>query len=169
MSRAAVVAFWLSAADTLAEAERDRAHDEFNYYTQQTMEFLGRQSIQLVPTRSDSVVIVTRQGSRRQVTLSGLDYPYGYVLVDPGYAEQILAGVYTDEELVEAVTNYFDLDSAPPTVRIAGLSGTAAGRQGGRLLRSPPNVVRLAGGVGPGGWVSPRRFTRFRTFARRSR
>ena len=136
MRDASVVAFWLSAADTLASGERDRARDEFNYYTQESMEFLHHQSIQLVPTRSESLVVVSPKGARRRIMLSGLDYPYGYVLVDPGYAEQILAGVYTDEELINAVTDYFDLSVDSASVRVAGVAQR-------RVVRSSREPLRI--------------------------
>jgi hypothetical protein len=40
-----------------------------------------------------------------------VDYPFGYVLIEPGSAERILAGVYADDELLDEVEAYFDLPS----------------------------------------------------------
>ena len=52
--------------------------------------------------------------------LSGLDYPYGYLLIDPGGPERILTGVYADDDLLEELRVYFDLPddttSAQPRV-----------------------------------------------------
>ena len=57
---------------------------------------------------------------RRTVLLSGLDYPFGYLLVDPGGPERILTGVYEDAELLDELRAYFDLadDSLPPPPRV---------------------------------------------------
>jgi len=46
------------------------------------------------------------------ILLTGVDYPFGYVLVEPGTAERSLAGVYSDDELLDEVEAYFDL---PPS------------------------------------------------------
>ena len=45
----------------------------------------------------------------RPILLSGLDYPFGYLLVDPGGPERILTGVYPDDELMDELRAYFDL------------------------------------------------------------
>ena len=42
-------------------------------------------------------------GVGRVIMLTGLDYPFGYVLVEPGFPETILTGVSTDTELMEQV------------------------------------------------------------------
>ena len=61
-------------------------------------------------TTADSLIVDLESGPRRIIRLSGLDYPFGYVLVEPGYPETILTGVSTDDELLEQVSWYFGLD-----------------------------------------------------------
>jgi hypothetical protein len=56
--------------------------------------------------------------SRRAIVLSGLDYPYGYLLIDPGTPERILTGVYDDDELLDELNAYFDLSDEPDSSRV---------------------------------------------------
>jgi len=105
----AVVVFWLQAADTLGEADRAGAFDDLRYYTAQVESILAANSISLVATRANSLFVVLPNHQRRLVLLSGLDYPFGYVLVDPGGPERILTGVYSDDDLLDELRAYFDL------------------------------------------------------------
>src|SRR5207237_10766191 len=79
---------------------------------------LAASGIQLVATNADTVYVSLPNAARRTVLLSGLDYPYGYLLIDPGGPERILTGVYEDEDLMDELRAYFDLPddstSAPP-------------------------------------------------------
>jgi hypothetical protein len=109
---ATVVAFWLVASDTLAEGHGADLLDDFRSYTAQVAPLLDQQGIALVATTADSLIVELENGPTRTIRLSGLDYPFGYVLVEPGYPESILTGVSTDEELLDQVTWYFGLDEA---------------------------------------------------------
>ena len=40
-----------------------------------------------------NLVVEIEGGPRRVIMLTGLDYPFGYVLVEPGFPETILTGV----------------------------------------------------------------------------
>jgi len=105
-----VVAFWLPASDTLKQGEGADLLDDFRSYTGLVAPLLEDQSIALVTTTADSLIVELENGPRRIIRLSGLDYPFGYVLVEPGYPETILTGVSTDDELLEQITWYFGLD-----------------------------------------------------------
>jgi hypothetical protein len=109
-----VVAFWLPASDTLAGGEGPDLLDEFRATTAGVAPALEEAEIALVATAADSIVVELEDGPRRVISLRGLDYPFGYVLVQPGYAETILTGVSTEEELLDEVAWYFDLDEADP-------------------------------------------------------
>lgn len=115
-----VVAFWLPATDTLKQGEGADLLDDFRSYTGAVSPLLEKQGIRLETTTADSIVVALEHGPRRVIRLSGLDYPFGYVLVEPGYPETILTGVSTDDELLEQVSWYFgldeDADSAGPGV-----------------------------------------------------
>jgi hypothetical protein len=112
-----VVVFWLRAADTIPEDDRAGAFDDLRYYTEQVVPVLDANEVDLVATRAETLYVKLPNGQRRPVVLSGLDYPYGYVLVDPGGPERILTGVYSDDELLDELRAYFDLpdDSSDST------------------------------------------------------
>jgi hypothetical protein len=112
----AVVVFWLRAADTMAEADRASAFDDLRYYTAQVDSVLSANSILLLATRSDTLYVALPNHSRRMIVLSGLDYPFGYVFVDPGGPERILTGVYSDDDLLDELRAYFDLSEDSTTV-----------------------------------------------------
>jgi hypothetical protein len=105
-----VVAFWLAESDTLGEGNGADLLDDFRAYTQLVAPLLAERGIALTVTTSDSVIVELENGPRRVIMLRGLDYPFGYVLVEPGYAETILTGVSTEDELLDEVDWYFGLD-----------------------------------------------------------
>ena len=104
-----VIVFWLPAADTLPAADQASALDDLTYYTDHIAAALARHDIKLVPTNAETVYVALPNRQRRVILLSGVDYPFGYVLIDPGSAERILAGVYADDELIDELEAYFDL------------------------------------------------------------
>jgi hypothetical protein len=106
-----VVVFWLSEADTLSADDQAQALDELNATTEGIAPTLAQHHIMLVPTNSDTIYVALPNRQRRMILLTGVDYPFGYVLVEPGTAERILAGVYDDDELLDEVDAYFDLPS----------------------------------------------------------
>jgi hypothetical protein len=118
-----LVVFWLAGADTLSADDQAQALDELNYTTEGISSTLARHNIKLVPTNSDTIYVALPNRQRRMILLTGVDYPFGYVLVQPGTAERILAGVYSDDELLDEVDAYFDLppsaDSTAKGPRIA--------------------------------------------------
>jgi hypothetical protein len=115
----AVVVFWLRAADTLADSDRASAFDDLRSYTAEVASLLESNDIRLLATRSDTLFVELPNKQRRTVLLSGLDYPFGYVLVDPGGPERILTGVYSEDDLLDELRAYFDLseDSASTVPR----------------------------------------------------
>ena len=117
-----VIVFWLAGADTFSADDQAEALDELNFATEQIAPTLTRNNIKLIPTNSDSVYVALPNNRRRLILLSGVDYPFGYVLIEPGSAERILAGVYADDELLDELEAYFDLppgDSADTRPRIS--------------------------------------------------
>jgi hypothetical protein len=112
-----VIVFWLAGADTFSADDQAEALDELNFATERIAPVLGRSNIKLVPTNSDSVYVALPNNRRRLILLAGVDYPFGYVLIEPGSDERILAGVYADEELLDEVEAYFGL---PPTADSTG-------------------------------------------------
>jgi hypothetical protein len=115
-----VVLFWLHAADTLAADDRADTFDDLKYSTEQIAPALEAGGIKLLATNAETVYVELPNHTRRAILLSGLDYPFGYLLVDPGGPERILTGVYADADLLEELRVYFDLPddtvTAPPRV-----------------------------------------------------
>ncbi|HEX2646272.1 MAG TPA: hypothetical protein VHO95_03520 [Candidatus Dormibacteraeota bacterium] len=113
-----VVLFWLRAADTLSADDQADTFDDLKYSTAQVAPALEASGIGLVATSADTIYVSQPNERRRSILLSGLDYPFGYVLIDPGGPERILTGVYNEDELMDELRAYFDLtdDSthAPP-------------------------------------------------------
>jgi hypothetical protein len=122
VTRPSVVVFWLAAGDTLHPDDAAAALDDLNYYTEQIGPDLERWGIALLPTNSDTLHIALPNDKRRSVLLTGLEFPFGYVIAEPGGVERILPGVYATEELLEEVRVYFDIEpdttAAPPTKAI---------------------------------------------------
>ncbi len=104
-----VIVFWLPEADTLAAEDQASALDEMTYYTERVTPVLERYAIKLLPTNAETVYVALPNRQRRVILLTGLDYPFGYVIVEPGGAERILTGIYADDELLDEVRAYFDL------------------------------------------------------------
>ena len=105
-----VILFWLAAGDTLHPDDAAAAQDDLNYYTEKVSPILALNGIKLYPTNSDTVYVALPNRQRRTILLSGLDYPYGYVLVEPGDVERILTGVYDDEQLMDEIRAYFEIE-----------------------------------------------------------
>lgn len=118
---ATVVAFWLRSSDTLPARELNQARDAFRRSNQMLADYLDDTDVTLVATVQDTVLIRLEGGGTRVVMLSGLDYPYGYVFIDPGYAEEFHTGPSTDDDLKDALDDYFDLhdDNSTAPTRIA--------------------------------------------------
>lgn len=105
--KATLVVFWLPASDTLGSGDGGDMLDDFRYYTAAAAPWFKDQGIPVVTTNADTIVVEAQGAPRRVIMVSGLDYPFGYVLVDPGYPEEILTGVMTDDELVDEADGYF--------------------------------------------------------------
>src|SRR5262245_13831268 len=117
ITQASVVAFWLASADSIPERSRLAIRDRFRRSNATIAKYLSDTDIQLVATVSDTVVIQLGNGIRRIVQLTGLDFPYGYLLIDPGYAEEFHTGLPDDDDLQDALDVYFGLESDTPGPR----------------------------------------------------
>lgn len=113
-----VIIFWLPVgSDTLHPEDAASAQDDLDYYTEKITGTLAVNGIKLYPTNSDTVYVALPNHQRRTILLSGLDYPYGYVLIEPGDVEHILTGVYDDESLLDEIKAYFEIDDDSTAVR----------------------------------------------------
>ena len=113
-----VIVFWLPTTDTLSRDSLEAASRDLDFYTEQVALRLQDNDIALVPTNGDTVYVEQPRHGRRAIVLSGLEYPYGYLLVDPGTPERILTGIYDDEELLDELNAYFDLSDEPDSTHV---------------------------------------------------
>jgi hypothetical protein len=109
ISKPTVVVFWLRASDSLSRDSAQAASRDLDFYTEQVATTLADNGIGLVATKADTVYVEQADHHHRAIVLSGLDYPYGYLLIDPGTPERILTGVYNDADLMDELHAYFDL------------------------------------------------------------
>ena len=109
ISGPSVVVFWLAEADTLNPEDAAAAYDELSAATEGVLDALTAFDIKLLPTNSETVYVALPNHKRRPILVSGLDYPFGYVLIEPGSPERLLTGVYAEDELMDELRAYFDL------------------------------------------------------------
>jgi hypothetical protein len=117
LTQKTVVVFWIHAGDTLNPEDAASALEDLNYYTEKVSPTLKLNGIDLVPTNADTVYLALPNNRRRAILLTGLEYPFGYLLVDPDGPERVLAGVYADDELLDEIKAYFDLEDDSTKVR----------------------------------------------------
>jgi hypothetical protein len=129
LHEAAVVVFWNTSADTLGPAGAADAMSELSERAAQASEYLDQYDIPVYATRATALMVRSANGPGRFVDLGGLDYPFGFVLVEPGYAEEFLTGLQTEEDLEDALVDYFELE--PPDS--SGTLRTAAPASAPRL------------------------------------
>jgi hypothetical protein len=139
---AAVVAFWLGAVDTLPEKSRRAIQAEFRRSNDAIADYLSDTDVALVTTLSDTVVV--ESGDQRYlVLLSGFDFPFGYLLVEPGYDEEFHTGLMIDEDLEAVIDEYFELAEVDSLDRRRIAAGSvirpaAKGRDLARLAAAAP-------------------------------
>lgn len=104
------VLFWLPAGDTLSAEERTAAVEGLTGSAATLRNLLGAYGIPVVGVSAEQVYVQAPGAPRRTVMLGGLDYPWGLVLVDPGYPEQIITGPVEAGELEELAWDYFLLE-----------------------------------------------------------
>ena len=112
-----LLVFWLPAADSFPADDQAAALDDMTYYTDRIVPVLERYGIKLLPTNAETVFVALPNNKQRTILLSGLDYPFGYVIIEPGGTERILTGVYADDDLLDEVRTYFDLPDDTTSAR----------------------------------------------------
>ena len=138
ITQATVVAFWLKSADTIPRAVRREVQAEFRRSNEALARYLSDTDVGVVATVNDTVMVRLDSGVERVVMLSGLDFPYGYVFIEPGFAEEFHTGLDRDDELQSAADEYFGLEDDQPEPRrhIASVPG-ATGLAGWRIPGLP--------------------------------
>ena len=117
VTQPSLIVFWLAGGDTLHPEDAASVLEDINFYTEQIAPQLERWGIELLPTNADTIYIALPNNKWRSVLLTGLEYPFGYVIAEPGGVERVLPGLYASEELLEELKVYFDLeDDTTPVV-----------------------------------------------------
>jgi hypothetical protein len=123
VNRPAAVLFWLETADTLPADSTSDAIEHLRLLAEGLGRVLAGSNIPVLATHASRILIGGKGRPRRAVTLSGLDYPWGVMLVDPGYPEQIITGPVDSEDVEDLAWSYFELEHVQPNRdqrRIAG-------------------------------------------------
>jgi hypothetical protein len=128
LHEAALVVFWNTLADTLGPESAADALRELSDRAAWASEFLDQYDIPVYATRATALVVRPSVGAGRFVDLGGLDYPFGFVLIEPGYAEEFLTGLQTEDDLEDALVDYFDLEPPDSTGALRTSAPAAATR-----------------------------------------
>ena len=122
----AVVLFWLSTADTLPGPAWSEGGHSLQASLAELRDVLEGHPVVVGGTNRKQLEVASGHGPTRTVMLAGLDYPWGVVLFDPPYPEQILTGPMDDGELADLAWDYFQLGAEVTGARIAGYGWGAA-------------------------------------------
>jgi hypothetical protein len=115
----AAVVFWLRDVDTLAGDSAVVAVQDLTSMSQDLVDLLSDTDVEVYFTTRSRIYVRAQLSPRRVVTLNGLDFPWGVVFVEPGYAEQIVTGPVPPADFREMVYDYFGLDDEKPSGPIA--------------------------------------------------
>jgi len=146
ITSAAAVLFWLPSVDSLSADSTSAAIQLMSQAADDLRDLFSDTDVSLLVTTSTRIYVGARDGNgpRRIVSLAGLDYPWGVVFVEPGYAEQIVTGPIVPSDLRELAVDYFGLDTDDERTPIAGNNGIvvipSAARNLVRRLVSPAMI-----------------------------
>ena len=114
-----VVVFWLKDVDTLAADSALAAVHDLTGQARDLVDLVSDTDVQVYFTTESRIYVRAQLAPRRIVTLNGLDYPWGMVLIEPGYAEQIITGPVSSTDLHDLVHDYFGFEEDRPQGPIA--------------------------------------------------
>ncbi|HKP28785.1 MAG TPA: hypothetical protein VJU15_05260 [Gemmatimonadales bacterium] len=115
----AAVVFWLRDVDTLEADSAVAAVQDLTSMSEDLVDLLSDTDVTVYFTTRSRIYVRARLAPRRVVTLNGLDFPWGVVFVEPGYAEQIVTGPVAPPDFRDMVYDYFGLDDERPSGPIA--------------------------------------------------
>jgi hypothetical protein len=92
IEHSAAVVFWLRDVDTLQSDSAVAAVQDVTALSQDLVDLLSDTDVAVYFTTRSRIYVRAQLAPRRVVTLNGLDFPWGVVFVEPGYAEQIVTG-----------------------------------------------------------------------------
>jgi hypothetical protein len=142
LTDAAVVLFWLDAADTLSLDSSSDAIRRLRRSADGLHRLLAETDVLVLATHESRLYVGGAGHPRRQIMLTGLDYPWGIVLIDPGYPEQIITGPIDQDELEGLAWRFFGLDDPDAgrdgrRIAAAGVTWPEGDQAGGEVLLSP--------------------------------
>jgi len=119
ITRPAAVIFWLQDVDTLVTDSALAAVGDVTGEAHDLVDLFSGSDVEVYFTRASRIYVRGAAAPRRIVTLNGLDFPWGVVLIDPGYAEHILTGPVSSGDLRDLVYDYFGFEDEKPSGPIA--------------------------------------------------
>ena len=149
----AAILFWLSSADTLPAPAWSQAGQSLAASLDELRDVLEGHRVAVGGTNRPKLVVASGHGPNRTIMLEGLDYPWGVVLFDPPYPEQILTGPMDQGELADLAWDYFQLDEAAGGARIASYGwGERPRRDHHKYAGRPAATMPRPAAVWPTGW-----------------
>ena len=110
VTQPAAVLFWLEDVDTLQADSAVTAVHDLTGQARELVELLSDSDVAVYFTTASRIYVRAADSPRRIVSLRGLDYPWGVVLVEPGYAEQVITGPVAPADLHDLVHDYFGFE-----------------------------------------------------------
>ena len=143
ITHSAAVVFWLRDVDTLQSDSAVVAVQDVTTLSQDLVDLLSDTDVAVYFTTRSRIYVRARLAPRRVVTLTGLDFPWGVVFVEPGYAEQIVTGPIAPADFRDMVYDYFGLDEEKPSGPIAMDPNAWFGSSFGRHPYSQTQITQM--------------------------
>ena len=143
ITHSAAVVFWLRDVDTLQSDSAVVAVQDVTTLSQDLVDLLSDTDVAVYFTTRSRIYVRAQLAPRRVVTLNGLDFPWGVVFVEPGYAEQIVTGPIAPADFRDMVYDYFGLDEEKPSGPIAMDPKAWLGKSGGVHPYSNPQTTQM--------------------------
>ncbi len=151
LDSATVVLFWTGAVDTLSQPVRDVAAADLKATAGWAADYLSSYHINLLATRARGVYVTPPVGERRFVDFRGLDFPFGFVLIEPGYPERFLTGIVSEDDLRDELVDYFDLEAGDSSSVLRTRGELAPPRASSRAASRAAGAKGFCRKTAPGG------------------
>lgn len=151
LDSATVVLFWTTSADTFSASLRDEAAADLKASGGWAADYLRDYNVAIVATHARGVYVNAPGGVRRFIDFRGLDYPFGFVLIDPGYPERFLTGLVGEDDLRDELVDYFDLEEGDSTSVLRTRAPAGPARTSSREASSAVGANGFCRKMAPGG------------------
>jgi hypothetical protein len=94
---------------------------DFDYYRGKIQGFLKENKIQSYQT-TNSKIIVSQTKNRTTYNRKQLDHVVGVIMADQSKKPEVLLGVMTEVDLIDAVSNYFSIKTSANTYKASAVN-----------------------------------------------